>query len=545
MASVYKQKKYKPIPDNAEIVRRRDHKIARWIDGRGNRQEATLSDDGIQIIVDSGPYWARFRDADGIERRKSTGCRDKQAAQQILQDWLNEADQIRSKIITPSQIDAKQHAQARIKLHREEYLEHLKNMTKRGRRTSPEHVANVRRCLTRITDDCRFSRLVDIRKDRVQAWMSRQEDEGKMSGRTVNTYRSAIVTFCRWAVREGRLLSNPLDLLGTADESETKRNRRPLTAAEMGKLLAVVRCRPLVDAMTVRKGPRRGQLTAKVKPSVRDRLDRLGHERYLIDLVMVYTGLRRSEVERQKVSDLHLNSPIPYIELRRSTTKNARNDSMPLRKDLAPLLAEWIANKLPDAPLFHVPGNYVLSLNNDLIAAGIPKKDSEGRTFDVHCFRHHFATQLELAGASDRMIKRLLRHSDGSVTGGYLHAELKEKAEPIEKLPDYLTLSQSETAIATGTDEVIGKIGFVTDSKSMPKSMTGYAEKYAKSQSLPDIACHEQNLGSDAESFVSSETEGVCQSLATNDIKAGGGNRTRMASLEGWGFTIKLHPRRP
>jgi hypothetical protein len=68
------------------------------------------------------------------------------------------------------------------------------------------------------------------------------------------------------------------------------------------------------------------------------------------------------------------------------------------------------------------------------------------------------------------MIKRLLRHSDGPVTERYLHSGFKEKSEAVEKLPDYLALSQSETAIATGTDEVVGRMAFVTDSKSMPYS---------------------------------------------------------------------------
>ena len=134
MASIFKQKKYKPIPDNAEIVRRRDHKIARWVDGRGNRKEAPLSDDGIQIIVESGPYWGKYRDHNGIVRRKSTECRDKQSAEKQLNDWLTEADQIRSGIVTGAQLEAKSHARVPLTKHREDYLSYLASKTQRGRR---------------------------------------------------------------------------------------------------------------------------------------------------------------------------------------------------------------------------------------------------------------------------------------------------------------------------------------------------------------------------------------------------------------------------
>ena len=355
-----------------------------------------------------------------------------------------------------------------------------------------------------------------------------------MAGKTINSYREGIVSFCRWAARCDRLQANPLEFLISADESVTKRNRRPLTATDMGKLLAVVRRRPLADGMTVRKGSRKGQLVAKIGSFVRERLIRLGHERYLIDLVMVYTGLRRIEVERLNVSDLHLNSPVPYIELRRSTTKNARPGNMPLRKDLVPLLADWIVNKLPDASLFHVPKRYVEILDNDLAAAGIPKKDGKGRTFDVHCFRHHYANELQRAGVTERMIKRLLRHSDGSDTERYLHADLKEESEAIEKLPDYLSLSQSEAATATGTTDVTGRVGHITEPKSMPRSMPRYAPEYALRQSLPDISCQEQVIGRDSVGIVNSENEGTCQSLAAIGEKTGSEKRTRRTRTRSW-----------
>jgi len=538
MASVYKQRKYKPIPENAEIIRRRIGKVARWVDGRGVKKEAPLSDDGTQIILEIGPYWCKYRDRNGIVQRRSTGCQDKQCADSKLNAWILEDQQIDSKLVRPEEIDAKQHAQKPIKQHRKDYIEALKYKTTRGRRASPAHVDNTKRCLKRIIKECKFTRLIDINKNAVQRWMNQQEDKGKMSGRTINTYRVAAVAFCRWAVREGRLINNPLEGLGTADQSETKRNRRALATKDMGLLLSVARTRPLIEALTVRKGPRTGQLTAMVKPAVRKRLISLGKERYLIDLLMLYTGLRRIEVERLVVSDLHLNAVIPYIDLKRSTTKNARESKMPIRRDLVPLLSEWVASKLPGARLFHIPRKYVVSLDHDLAAAKIDKTDEKKRTFDVHCFRHQFATELQRAGIPGQMIKTLMRHSEDSVTDRYLHTNLKEKSEAIELLPDYMALAAPAIALATGTDDIPHN----GDLKSMPNSMPRYAQKYAQNQSLQDKACQEQMIDGDTGEFISDEIKEACQPVTSLVKKAGGGNRTRMTSLEGWSFTIKLHP---
>ena len=418
MGTLYKQRKYKPIPENAEIIRRRTGKVARWTDGRGTKKEAPLSDDGAQIILETGPWWGKYRDHNGIVKRRSTGCQDKQCADSKLNAWILEDQQIDSKLVRPEEIDAKQHAQKPIKQHRKDYTEALKYKTTRGRRTSPAHVDNTKRCLKRIIKECKFTRLIDINKDALQRWMNQQEDKGKMSGRTINTYRVAAVAFCRWAVREGRLINNPLEGLGTADQSETKRNRRTLTAQDMGLLLLSTRARPLIAAMTIRTGSRKGQFTGKVKKPVKKQLVQLGHERYLINLLMLYTGLRRIEVERLVVSDLHLNCLIPYIDLKRSTTKNAKECQMPLRKDLVPLLSDWIASKLPGAKLFNIPRDYVKVLNLDLKVAGIKKTDAMKRTFDVHSYRHQFASELQRAGISGQMIKALMRHSEDSCLFG-------------------------------------------------------------------------------------------------------------------------------
>jgi hypothetical protein len=51
-----------------------------------------------------------------------------------------------------------------------------------------------------------------------------------------------------------------------------------------------------------------------------------------------------------------------------------------------------------------------------LKAAGIPKKDTQGRVADFHSLRHTFCTYLQRAGVSQREAMELMRHNDPRLT---------------------------------------------------------------------------------------------------------------------------------
>ena len=200
MASIYKKQTRKPLPEKAEIVTRRGVQIARWTDDRGCKREGALAEDGRHVVIESAVWYARYRDHDDIARRVSTGCRDKQAAQKVLSDLRARADKVRSGIMRPEEAQIARHAKQSITKHLDAYLEYLRNKTTRGRKTSPVHVANVRRQLSRLVTDLGLVWVKDITRDKVAGWISGQADLAQMSGRTINTYRSAIMAFCQWAV---------------------------------------------------------------------------------------------------------------------------------------------------------------------------------------------------------------------------------------------------------------------------------------------------------------------------------------------------------
>ena len=53
------------------------------------------------------------------------------------------------------------------------------------------------------------------------------------------------------------------------EAADPRRRRRAMTEAELVRLLDVARRRPLLDALTVRRGKRKGEAYANVRPEVR------------------------------------------------------------------------------------------------------------------------------------------------------------------------------------------------------------------------------------------------------------------------------------
>ena len=215
-----------------------------------------------------------------------------------------------------------------------------------------------------------------------------------MSARTRNAYRNALVSFCNWCVETSRLAVNPFDSVPKANEkADPRRQRRAMTEDELVKLLAVARERPLLEALTVRKGPRKGERYADVRPEVRDRLDLLGRERALIYKALVLTGLRKGELASLTVAHLRLDDAVAFLTLDAADEKNREGNDLALREDLAADLRNWLADKLrrlqeearqagapiparlpPDTPLFDVPSRLVKILDRDLVAAGIARR---------------------------------------------------------------------------------------------------------------------------------------------------------------------------
>ena len=495
MGSLRRKTVTKQLPPNAELIQRRGEQIARWVDGRGKKRTAkttTGRDGSTRVSIESGKWFAKYRDGSGRIREVSTGCSDKGAAAAVLTALEKRAEHVRSGILSPSEDAIADHQTVPLADHFNDYLI---NMRSRG--LSDSHISEVTRYLRKLATECRFGRLSDLIRSRFDQWLvdRRNEDAG---ARSLNCCRAAWLGFLNWCVATSRLTSNPLAGVPQADEkSDRRRQRRSMNDDELNQLLFVGRWRPLGErgreTIRLEPGEQRKRSNWKMVPLTFDsleaavnrarellshdperiaKLERTGQERQLIYKTMLTTGLRKKELSSVRLRNLYLDSEPAFVMLDAANEKNREGNSLPLRADLAAELREWLSERLaarrnaarhsatvsfevgaarlqgnvsdnereielsPDELLFKVPSSLLRVLDRDLKAAGIAKRDDRGRTLDIHALRHTFGTHLSLAGVPLRTAQAAMRHSSPVLTANvYTDPRLLDIHGAVESLP--------------------------------------------------------------------------------------------------------------
>ncbi len=479
MGTVFKKTFTKPLPAGAELFTREGRQHARWKPAKGKARKAavTVGEDGTpRLLIVASTYSAKYRDGAGVVRTVATGCRDEQAARSVLNDLERQAERIRSKIITKQEAEIVAHQGTPLAGHFADYLAHLEAVG-----CSPAHRSNVKRQLAHIAKSCDFRNLSDLSRQPLEAWLNtetkKSHDKQGMGPRTRNTYLTAMIAFGNWCADPavGRLLSNPFNGISKASEkTDRRRHRRAMTEDELRRLLDVARRRPLLEAMTVRKGNRAGEQYANLRPTTKAALELLGRERELIYKTLVLTGLRKGELASLTVGQVRLDEPQPFLSLDAGDEKNRQGAEIAMRSDLADDLRLWLADQLhrlqhdarrrggaipmrlaAAAPLFNVPDKLSKIFNRDLKAAGIAKTDARGRTLDVHALRHTFGTLLSKGGVAPRTAQAAMRHGRIDLTMNvYTDPRLLDVGGAMESLPS-LPLGRGEGAAgsmqATGT----------------------------------------------------------------------------------------------
>jgi len=569
MGTVYRKTATKPLPAGARIIVREGRRLAQWKDAKGKTRTAPVTtgkDGGDRIVIVARTLTAKYRDGSGIVREVATGCRDESAARAVLTDLEKRADKVRSGIRSAAEDAVIDHQATPLAEHLAAFLEH---QTAKG--LTQVELNTTRSRLDRIAADCGFRRLADLSASALERWLVARQADG-MGARTRNGYRETWITFANWCVRNGRLLSNPFAGVPKADaKADRRRQRRALDEGDLHRLLDVARRRPMLDRMTVTQGPRKGEVTGRLRPEVQRRLERLGWERALIYKTLVLTGLRKGELASLTAGQLVLDGNPPCLVLDAADEKNRQGSTIPLRTDLAADLREWLAEKarafqeaageaqavrfdpqavrtarratsdsggfqghtcqqattvhgLPaDTPVFTVPAGLVRILDRDLRLAGIPKRDDRGRTVDVHALRHTFGTLLSKGGVAPRTAQAAMRHSTIDLTMNvYTDPRLLDVAGAMEALPA-LPLgaepcSESAAMRGTGTDDSAGR-----------RFAPGFAPtpgKPCKSGSIPDKWARGEALSRQGQ-----ETQETPENQGFSGVSASRGERIRTFDL--------------
>src|SRR3954451_1481141 len=119
MGTVFKKQTTRPVPPGAEILTRGGGRVARWR-ARGKLRTAPLTagEGGAdRIVTESTTYFAKYRTAAGEVVTRPTGCRDRQAAEQLLKKWEREEEQVRAGTLDPRQLDLARKGAAPLEEH--------------------------------------------------------------------------------------------------------------------------------------------------------------------------------------------------------------------------------------------------------------------------------------------------------------------------------------------------------------------------------------------------------------------------------------------
>ncbi len=325
MASIFRKISTRPLPKSAVIKSRsqktksgtkEDVLVATWTDGNGRTRTApvTIGSDGEYRIQTRASTWtAKFRDGSGTLREVATGCRDRQAAQAVLNELTTRAELVKAKVLTIEQVDISQYQDTLLLEHIEAFLDY--------QRQKSTHPIRVKAYDTRLKESaaaCGFKVLRDLSSDKLVTWLTSQvEGERNMSASVYNGFVEVWMAFGNWCIGkrtrgkkahdngQRRLLANPFEGLQKLDEkADRRRTARALTEDELQLLLDAARRRPLKDALTVRRGKNVGKQVAKLSEERIEALERLGHERSLIYKTAILTGLRANELRTLRVKDL-------------------------------------------------------------------------------------------------------------------------------------------------------------------------------------------------------------------------------------------------
>lgn len=239
---------------------------------------------------------------------------------------------------------------------------------------SPVTAAHFRTRLASLVAVDPAASLDDIDRRYIADWQARIGGQRPASRRA---YLSTVKTFCRWAIAEDLLTTDPT--VAAARIREPRRPPRTLSAAAVARLALV-----LPD--------RRAEV---------------------IVALMFGAGLRCVEVARLAVADY--DRAAATIDV---TGKNGDGRILPVRADLAGLLAGWIGDRQAGPVVGITAGRISVLVSRWMAAAGIKTTRYDG--ISAHALRHTFAANTLRRCRNVRTVQTALGHQSLATTQRYL-----------------------------------------------------------------------------------------------------------------------------
>ncbi len=531
MPSVFKRSKTKPLPAGAKVVERKAGPVAEWLDARGNRRSAPLTEDRTGIRIEASTWTVQYVDEHGHPQRLAGG-RDYDAAMQLGREHERRAMQRREGLIDPTQERHAKAARQPIAEHAAAYAAFLTA----GERTT-KHVRTVERHLAAILSRCGMERLSDLRAPAVLSAVAAirqgvplgEKKQRPASLATCNAHLRSIKGFARWLHRQRLTAEDALLGLPLFNAATDRRHiRREMSAAEVQRLLDVTERRTL---------PEHGAP---------------GPTRAMCYRVAAATGFRASELRSLTRESFDLEASPPTCTVEAAYSKRRRRDVQPLPEALVELLRAWLSGFEPGRPVFEgIAGDTARMLRSDLAAARaewldeagseaerqgreqtdfLLYRDHRGHVSDFHSMRVLFVSRVVAGGASVKVAQSLARHSTPVLTMNvYSRAALHDVAGAVEGLGDLLSPKapqpERQSMRATGTDgrAAPGRPGVHTDV---------HARQAREDSERHSAACGATAAGS--EPLAAREAESPTNREIRGASEASKGKRLRSESNRRW-----------
>jgi len=464
---LFRRKYKRGLPEGVKLSRRNGAPWVKWPGGQGE-----VTPDGKHVMVAAATWTARYRDADGAQVERSTGCRDKSAAQARLTGWLSEVEKIRAGVISAADVACSRWDEMLLASHIEDYAEWL-----HGHGRTAKHILDTKNCIQRIVIGCAWRRLRDLDKTQAERWIASLD----MSARRRNGYATAITSFGNYLFRMRRTISNPFAKIHKENvATDRRRIRRALTSAEAIRLIAAAEQRELHTALF----ENRGKTPAKLSALARDTLLWRGKTRGMAYRLLLVTGLRWAELRSIRLCDVRLEAVPAFVELSAQYEKSRRGAKLPLDRRTVEALRVYMNERrlrlthggkviplggLDEVSLFELPQALSRIFRRDLEFAKIPQTDERGHYADLHALRHTFLTWAARSGASLIAVQKLARHTDVKLTAAvYTHLKLSDLAGVVEAMPMLDGHSQGAAQAMGGIDSE----GITPDNTHVPLSLS-------------------------------------------------------------------------
>lgn len=278
---------------------------------------------GEKITTQSKKWWGRYRDENEREKRVPL-ARDKTAAQAMLSEILKKVELRKAGVIDRFDEHRKRPLEEHLDVFKQ-FLEGKGNTVKHARLTHNRAKA--------VVDGCGFKVFPDISPSGVVDWLKNERAADRMGIKSSNYYLASIKAFLAWMVKDGRADRNPLAHIAPMNAKvDIRRERRSLPPDEFAMFL---------DA--ARKGKPKRRIA--------------GGDRAMLYVLASNSGLRCSELASLTPESFELTSDSPSVTVEAAYSKRRRQDTQPLPRDAAGILATWLKTKPPRKPLW--PGIWV------------------------------------------------------------------------------------------------------------------------------------------------------------------------------------------